>query len=560
MPTDDIGMLLPLADDRFLLVAPLEGKQHGFTVWSPSREPNAEDRKIYDVIPPTGSYYDGVDLDGCYHFRCQKRANVWKYALIPPRGEARLLSPAEAERLRQLPRGRYENGSRIFGRMDEVPHAIPGALREAICRDREGRIYFRAGNGVNVLWPKCERPGDVIHWRADPRGVQPLFQTADGVVWGRSGEEENQALVRWEDGRWTDTPVKPMPHPPWGARMAAPWKASSPLYLPGRDNTVLAVVMRDIYQDLQAEHKDLDHWSIMRMAPPKTGERKWPEAWLYSGGKWSGPAKLPALFAKHGRALAAAYSEPAREAAWFALQGDGQGRLWVAYDTRVLAVDGDDVKEWACPDAAGDPATWFSLCRLPDGRMLLVQFSAQPKGVANSLRALSFKDGKILAEDFPEPPGFAASYGSAPPTAFVARDKSLWLTRFPRPTQVWRFHLGQWEPRKDLAQLLYEEADGSLWFTPAWTGKAPSPEERGYRVVKGERTSVFKCPVDWRLTPTRDGRLLAACGYWFLELGKSQEPLQRNVARLQISDRLLNVGPTFLGNDGTIFVDGYLGR
>ena len=299
--------------------------------------------------------------------------------------------------------------------------------------------------------------------------------------------------------------------------------------------------MRDVYQDMQAEHKGLDNWSIMRASPPKTGVRKWPEAWFYNDGKWSGPTDLPSLFEKHRLALIAAFSEPNRQAAWFAIEGDGQGRLWVAYNSRVLVVDRDGIKERECP-ATSDTANWFHLCRLPDGRMLLVQFSEQPKGHTNTLRALSVKDGKILVEDFPGPPRFVPSYQSTPLVAFVAKKKGIWLSGFQGTSygypQVWRFHDGQWEQRTDLGLFLLEEADGSLWFTPGGTGKMVASENRGYKVVKGDETSTFKCPVVGRLTPTSDGRLVAACNLWFVILGKAEEPLKRTITRLQISDRL----------------------
>ena len=233
---------------------------------------------------------------------------------------------------------------------------------------------------------------------------------------------------------------------------------------------------------------------------------------------WSGPTKLPAFLETHWRVLAAAYDQPARQPDRFAIQGDGPGRLWVAYGSRVLALDGTGVKEWAVPTDSKHNREWFQLCRLPDGRMLL----AQSNGDTKTLRALSVKEGEILVEKFPEPAWPRGPYDLL--AAFTARDKTIWLTTFrpgdpsPVPGAVWRFHDGQWEERKDLRSLLYEEADGSLWFSPGWDSYHTERNKPATRLSREMRRGTFSAPRHLGgLTPTGDGRLLAACGQWFVE-------------------------------------------
>ncbi len=575
-PYEHVHFLIPLASDRFLVFDTLENRQRKCLFWSPSRKLTAKEQDVFNVlgVKPSGPiFYLGVDLDGFHHLtadglmpRTADSFSTGGRVVVSPKGEIRLLSKAEAERAKRLPVGLYENKHRIFGRLSDVPPAVPCKPGEAICRDHLGRVYFRRRHGVGVLWPKFEKPGDVIRLQRDAPRVGPLFQAPDGTIWGQ-GEVP---LARWDGRAWADTPVKTLPHPFWSARESPPWRSRAPLVLHG-GNTVLAVVMRDIYQDIQAEAKGkkLDHREIRQKVREKgpDARRKWLEAWLYLDGKWTGPEELPPLIDRHWESLATAYAKPPKCAEWFALQGDDRKRLWVAYDSRVSVLDRDGRKEWTMPADPKQRTSGYHLCRLPDGRVLLRQSSGDPgsRDYLHTLRALSIKNAEIVVEDFPEPNWGRSLYSWHPPTAFVAQDKTVWLTmvqRISRHCKVWRLRDNAWEERNDLGEFLFQEKDGSLWFLPGRKHDTLDPKLRGYRVVKGDQTSTFPWP-DYpfgKLMPTLDGPLLAACGYWLVELGKADNPLKRTITKARIIDRYMYGPRVFEANDGTIFVAGYRGK
>ncbi|MEI8372545.1 MAG: hypothetical protein WCJ35_06895 [Planctomycetota bacterium] len=578
LAVEDIAALVPLSDDRFLVLGTLDKKanKNQCVGWSPSQKPIAGVQDFFSLKPSGRIRYLGVDLDSLHHFDAEglKVDDAVSFdtrgrVVVLPRGAAKVLSKAEAERAAQLPVGLYENRGRILGRLSEIPPTAPCQPGEAICRDRLGRIYFRYHDRVGVVWPKFEKPGDMVRLQSDSAQVQPLFQTRDGTIWGMprgierdlwgKPRDEQVSLVCWDGRRWEDTPVKTLPHPRWTAHPTPPWDrwARSPLFLSGGD-TVLAVVVRDIYQDMQAaaKGKELDDWrQIERTGREQSGvggKTTWYEAWMYDGGNWSGPEKLPTLIEKRWAVLAEKYQQPARRGEWLAVQGDGHKRLWVAYDSTVSALDQDGVKQWTVPNDSQQAAGYYQFCRLPDGRMLL---SAHLKG----LWALSVTDGKIVAEKFSAPECNMPYYRLQSPAAFVARDKSLWMTS--GDYLVWRFRDGRWEQRKDLAFFLFEDGDGSLWFRPGEESKfGPT---RGYRLVKGNQTTTFPWPAEYEfgdLTPTHDGRLLAACGYWIVQLDKADESQKRPITKARIADRYLGGSRVFVADDGTVFANTYLGK
>ena len=54
-------------------------------------------------------------------------------------------------------------------------------------------------------------------------------------------------------------------------------------------------------------------------------------------------------------------------------------------------------------------------------------------------------------------------------------------------------------------------------------------------MVQGDQTRL-SLAGDLRvreLTPTLDGRLLGACGYWLVEVGKADEPMKRTITKAQ---------------------------
>jgi len=573
----DIQVIVPLAGDRFLVLGTPQNERGKYIVWSPSRKLNAKEQDVFGVKPPGPVGYAGVDLDGLHHFIADglhKRDGASRSTkgriVLSPKGKARLLSRARGLRAGQLPRGLYENRSRIFGRLSDIPPAVPCRSGEAICRDSLGRIYFRWKPGVGVVWPKFEKPGDTIRLQFKPGGALH-FQTPNGSLWGFRKPYSKAQLVRWNGKAWVDTPAKTPPHPPWRNRKGPPWMrwaSYRPLIIPDGD-TVLAVVVRDVYQDMQTEaaakNIKLDDWrNIYKMAGEKfrAGQQPWwCEARLFHKGKWSGPTKLPAFIENHWGVLAAAYSSPARRPGWFALQGDADGHLWTAYNSRVSVRDRDGVKVWKIPAKAKAGMREYHLCQLPDGRMLLSQSNHD----GDALWALCLKDGKILAKKFPEPDwGNFRWHKRQPPAVFVARDKGVWLT-LPNATKapIWRLGKNGWEKREDLGNLLFEDAGGWMWFMPGKGHYELSSKQRGYRVVKGEKTRTVPWPADYafgELTPTRDGRLLAACGYRIVELSKGDDPLKRTITKVRITTHYVATSRVFEAGDGTIFANGRFGK
>jgi len=568
LPIEDVGYLIPLSNDRFLIVGTpdREYKENQCVVWSPSRGVIPAGKDFFGLKPSGLISYAGIDLDGLHHFlvkglksdQTDRRIRV----VVSSQGEAKVLSKAEAERAWQMPVGIYENKRRIYGRLGEIPPAVPSPVGEAICRDGLGRIYFRTlMSGVVVVWPKFETPGDVIRLQIDPSGIRPIFQTRDGTIWGDHGERPYAPpgkpwLVRWDGSAWTDTPVRILPHPQWTNRMMAPWNRwwRRPVVLPGRD-CVLAVVQHDVYQDMEAAGKgdQLDLFEVLRKdrQDPNGHNSKWYEAWLYYHGKWSEVARLDSLLEKRWSLLAAEYTKPSARSEWFAAQGDGNGRLWVAYDSNVSVFSREGAMQWTIP-IESRASTVSHLCGLPDGRMLLCSSNLG----SGALWALSVKEGKVVADVVPKPWGSA--FRNIRPVAFVARDKTIWLTG----GGVWRLRGNRWERRDDLAEFLFEDTDGSLWFQPG--GEYRMLPHHGFRVVKGEETKTFPWPSEYplgMLTPTLDGRLLAICDYWIIELDKADDALKRKVSKARIADHLVGrFDPAFQAKDGAVFVGCWRGK
>jgi len=376
-------------------------------------------------------------------------------------------------------------------------------------------------------------------------------------------------LVRWDGTAWADTPVKVLPQPPWMSREGPPWSAWSyqkPSYFPGRDGSVLAVAVHDVYQDAFAEAKDgqkIDRWTLRDAAKMKVDGGKpvhWIEAWYFRNGKWTGPVKLREMLEKECDALSAAFTKPAPLGNWFVIRGDGNGTVWAAFEDTVYRFTKTGVQEWKIPGERR--AGFYHVSPLPDGRMLC----ASSDGNRAQLHALSVKDNRIVAEAFPVPDWGDRLYFWGPPSLHVAKDKTLrlWLpTANNRHARVWEFHDGKWANRDDLGDFLFEEADGALWFMPGSKVLSKSPDHWGYQVVKGEQTTMFAWPREYglgRLTPTRDGRVMATAGYWLVELQKADDPLKRRLANVRILSGYWGPGQAFQAPDGTVFVGNQWGK
>ena len=127
LAAEQVHFLVPLTDDRFLVVEALEDHKKRCFLWSPSRKLAPQEQDVLKVKPGERMFYRGVDLDGLHHFTSDGlmlpatgSATTKGRVVVSPQGETRLLSTAEAEVAGRLPVGVYENKHCIFGRLTEL--------------------------------------------------------------------------------------------------------------------------------------------------------------------------------------------------------------------------------------------------------------------------------------------------------------------------------------------------------------------------------------------------------------------------------------------------------
>ncbi|MCI0459882.1 MAG: hypothetical protein L0Z62_23270 [Gemmataceae bacterium] len=575
-PVEDVAHLFPWNEGRFVILRREGPHEDNFFVWSPDRKLTDKERSL---LPPGHTArrigYAWIDLDGVRYFNVEGLAAPGKeypgrlqMVAVSPTGAARVLTAREKERFQSLFHGLYENAGRAFGRLSDKPSPVPVQPGEAICRDREGRVYFRHHPGIGVVWPKYEKPGDVLRVERAATAVRRVFQDSAGGIWGQT-EYEPVALRRWSGKGWEDTPVKIPPHPPWTARRGPPWLSwTQPRahFITGRGGMVLAVVVRDVYQDAFAkEPEKLKGWQAILQAgqarlQPGAPEH-WLEGWLLREGQWLGPLKLENLVGRERLALANHFTEPSRRGAAFALQGDGKGRVWLARDGKVFVHDGDGVAEWTVPGKKSGHEPALSLCLLPDGRMLC----ASPAKLGYQLHALTAKGGRITAEPFAAPkwPDYVSQWQAPGLLVSKGGDLFLWLGLSSGSRElVWVRRGGQWVERKDLGRPLFEQ-DGAVWCLPG-EGHQHGHKDRGYRIVRGDKTITFPWPNAYsfgELTVGPDGKVYAACDYWLVALERApDEPAGRRIGRAQILGRYLGPGPAFRDSAGNFaFNAGWVG-
>lgn len=400
-----------------------------------------------------------------------------------------------------------------------------------------------------------------------PRAIKQVFQDSSGTIWGHP-HTGPALLAKWTGTAWQDAPIQHMPHPSWTARPAAPWNSwsyPSQWLMPGRNNTFLAVVVRDVYQKALAESKgeekdklNKDHWHISKTGADlvkKLGKDHWLEGWLLRDGKWHGPTAVEKLLQQELATFTKNFADAPKAHGKFNLQSDGE-RVWVAYQSKVFVHEAGSVAEWPIPQVKKYWSPDIGLCVLPDKRVVCTWVWANEKGY--HFKVLRRVKDKIVAEDFPAPALPEYLYSTDKLSLYVGKDKSLWLW-IDRPGAgvdlVWRFQQNQWEFRADLGPLLFEEANGALWFMPG-KGHEFANEDRGYRIVSSDGTRTYPWPKQYSfgtLTPAPGGKVHAACDDWLITLGPAAEPHLRPL-QAQKMEKHVGPGPAFADSAGNFLL------
>ncbi|MFL5340557.1 MAG: hypothetical protein ACJ8F7_10445 [Gemmataceae bacterium] len=545
-PADDIVALVPLADDRLLVVGDKPAPAKNYAAWSPSRRLDEKERDPFAAFGPKRVYFVGTDPAGQHLFALDgvkpEPGEAWsrvRYATLSPAGEAKLL-PRDRESLAQrLHATAYDSRPRVLTRLDQEPPPVPAGPDDAIAQDGAGRIYVHMPGGIGVVWPKYEQPGDVLRLTRSARLIDRMIQDETGVIWGVPQEPGGPScLLRWDGRAWADTPAKLTPHPAWMKRSAPPWAGwpTGPFVNIGRGGTVLVVVTRDIHQD--------------GAKSPDGTKTRWLEGWLFRDGQWTGPTEIEQLLKQHRATLAKAFTDGPRRADYLALQGEGQ-KLWAVFDNKVWLFDGDKVAAWRLP--ADEPHVrrfdflrTAALYRLPDGGILCV--SPLPGNFGTF--ALGAKDGKITAVQFPAPPWPDYLDHYDPPALRMTADKTFWLwlaSRGGRPDSVFVYRNEKWAERKDLGRPLFER-DGELWCLP---GPGPGTPGQKFAVVKDDQTEVVSLPPEYG-HGYRPADSLTAAGYWLLTL----DAKSRKITGAVILNQYVTGGPAFRDGHGHVLLPG----
>jgi hypothetical protein len=563
-PANDVETLLPLGTGRFLVVFADRESSPNFSVWSPDRKLTEIEASLFPKNEaPTRLSFNATDPNGKHFFSC--RGATSERFTIDADNCVTFLSPQQIESSRSMLKGIYQNSNKLYSTLETPPPPTPVNPGEVICQDRHGRIYFRVHQGVGVLWPEYEKPGDTLHLNTERR-MKQVFQDPSGMIWGQRYHEQ-PALFRWSGKNWQETPVKTPPHPSWRNRRGPPWYAwqvQSPVILTGENGTMLVIEVRDVYQEAESELMDGESVSWEKLneraieLSDQRGSEYWFEGWLLQDEKWIGPLPVAELLQRQRVALIQNFTVQSQQTAPFNLQSDGEN-LWVAYDGSAWVYSEKDILEWKQPHQPKTGLAQACLCRLPDGRMLCC--SSTNEYAHFQLHVLSLQDRKIRSEPFPLPDD--AIYVSRNPRwndwfPYVTRNGDLWLWLGYRTCQ---FQAGTWITREDLGRPLFEEPDGTLWFMPGKDYDGLDPQ-RGYRLVKGDKTSTFAWPIEYpfgwpTLSPT--GEVHAACGYWQVTLSAADHPLDRKIIKARVNSRFF-AGPIFEIEPGKfLFGDGSVG-
>jgi len=579
-PAEQIWMLIPLSDDRFMVLKRPVAREQNYGFWSPAEPRDTRERPF---LPPGDSVrqlkINSVDSAGRHLFLAEDavRASTGRsgrdWLLMERNGTSRLLGEEEGRSVFRRHRGAYAGSPRMFGRIEDDPPPAPVRLDSALAEDRHGRRYFSLwpDDGVGVLWPKHERPGDVL--RINPieendrrRQSTEVIRGSDGRIWDTAN-----GIREWVDGAWQETTIKKLPHPNWYARPSAPWYGlGEDTVLVGGEGTLAVIQVRDVYQDAFAKRRaaknpaDDDGGIRMAFDPSiadaeaegeRTGIYHWLEGRLLDQGRWTDPRPIDEFLVRNRSTLARAFTERRGTPSAFSLQGDDD-RLWAVYEGKVVHLAGDTKLELSLPDKPRRVST----CLLDRDRLLCAWLAEKTQRYV----VVRLQAGALAVDDFAGPNSLPPHVGYASPSLWLTKHGSLflWLHRDHRfhsdsDGDAWERRDGAWKFRDDLGAGLFEEPDGPFWCLAK---KKPSLGEarqfRGYLVVQGSETHPFPLPeycAAGLLTPGPNGKLNAAYGYWFLTLGSAENPLERPV-RMRILSEPMSQVPAFVDSRGKILI------
>jgi hypothetical protein len=423
------------------------------------------------------------------------------------------------------------------------------------------------GLGMALIVSQGLRAGDVakplpltevlIADRQKDLGPGQMFGDTAGQLWRTT----DSRLLRW-DGKartWEQMLVLGAPRPHWDARPTPPWHgwAFPPRIISGENGSLLAVVVRDVYQEIDREKLEdkMPSWREVvaqgQELAKKRGREYWLEARLYRDGKWSEASALDDLLGAERRLLLESFPGQAPEFSFFDMQASGTD-LWWSDGTAVHVLDGQGKRaSWACPK---DPKVQQG--RREDlHRTNLVRLSDGTIWFADGLDVYSLRltKGMIEAALLPEAklPGYATSLHRQ---MHVARDGSLLLYRADGfGGESWVLREGKWVRPDGVGLFVLEDPGGALWFLPG--GGEGYNSWKGYNILRGEKRLRLAMPGDFpkgHVATVDKGTLLAAGGdRVFLLVRTSEEPgwSVKDVVGLQGT---YENGPVWLDGKGNI--------
>jgi hypothetical protein len=339
--TDRVRLVLPFADDWFLLAVQPEGGDPNtppLVPFSPSRTPDQIAKaKPFAGLPLDRMAYRGEALDGKRHFyrhvaytaQGTDPASSWAVTAAGVVTQVNDDDPRQAidPRLMALTGPSVTAVTTVFAKPGEqVGRTITTEGKwGGHCRDADGRIYIRGGRmpdmswteATHVFWPAKEQFGDVLRmtpFKPEDR-VWGLFRDAAGTAFARA-YGLTDAIRRWDGARWVKTPIATE------AESATVGFDQVGYSTAADGRTVFARVTP------RPDRKDDDqpYWVC--------------EAWTHKDGAWSDAHPPAELLAAKRKELIAGRVQPQRTPGPCPVYSDGT-RLWFAHNWIITAVDAD---------------------------------------------------------------------------------------------------------------------------------------------------------------------------------------------------------------------------